>query len=298
VIEQVPAVGLKRVAIAGDEGSESFAHAIGVHIDHVVKPDDQRRIADDLTLPVDDGGQLPHRPQAIAGVCLRQRTFGRLKRRLALLQLSSGERGLVFGHGFFDVEARIPDGEDRLGGEVLHSCAVALHCSQRGSAGLLLGEFVVPSGYDEVAASRLTSHSNGPGSVSSKSLMSNTNRRSGDAYAPKLDKCASPHSWVCRPGVGVVSRSAARHCGQPTGQLPTSCCSLVPVAMNSGQDAHQDLPDDAAEDVTDDSDSEGGQAEDDDSDSGLLQRSQEAIDEARDAARDALKETLPDDEDT
>ena len=67
--------------------------------------------------------------------------------------------------------------------------------------------------------------------------------------------------------------------------------------MNSGQHAHQDLPDDAAEDVTDDSDSEGGQAEDDDSDSGLLQRSQEAIDEARDAARDALKETLPDDED-
>ena len=95
----------------------------------------------------------------------------------------------------------------------------------------------------------------------------------------------------------VHTSMIGRHCGQPTGQLPTSCCSLVPVAMNSGQDAHQDLPDDAAEDVTDDSDSEGGQAEDDDSDSGLLQRSQEAIDEARDAARDALKETLPDDED-
>jgi hypothetical protein len=65
--------------------------------------------------------------------------------------------------------------------------------------------------------------------------------------------------------------------------------------MNSGQDADQDLPDDAAEKVTDDSDSEGGQGEDVDSESGLLQRSQEAIDEGQDAARDALKETLPDD---
>jgi hypothetical protein len=79
--------------------------------------------------------------------------------------------------------------------------------------------------------------------------------------------------------------------------MPTSCCSLVPVPMNSEQDADEDLPDDAAEEVTDDSDSEGGQAEDVDSESGLLQRSQEAIDEGRDAARDALKETLPDDGD-
>ena len=60
-----------------------------------------------------------------------------------------------------------------------------------------------------LAASRLTSHSNGPGRVSSKSLTSNTRRRSGEANAPKLDRCASPHSCTRSPEVGVEARSAA-----------------------------------------------------------------------------------------
>ena len=60
-----------------------------------------------------------------------------------------------------------------------------------------------------LAASRLTSHSNGPGSVSSKSLTSNTSRRAGEANAPKLARCASPHSCTRSPDVGVVARSAA-----------------------------------------------------------------------------------------
>ena len=60
-----------------------------------------------------------------------------------------------------------------------------------------------------LAASRLTSHSNGPGSVSSKSLTSNTSRREGEANAPKLARCASPHSCTRSPEVGVVARSAA-----------------------------------------------------------------------------------------
>jgi hypothetical protein len=68
--------------------------------------------------------------------------------------------------------------------------------------------------------------------------------------------------------------------------------------MNSGQDAEKGLPDDSADDVTDDSAGESGQEEPIDSDSGPLQRSQEAIDQGRNAAREALKDTLPDDEDT
>ena len=60
-----------------------------------------------------------------------------------------------------------------------------------------------------LAASRLTSHSNGPGSVSSKSLTSKTSRRAGEANAPKLARCASPHSCTRSPEVGVVARSAA-----------------------------------------------------------------------------------------
>ena len=45
-----------------------------------------------------------------------------------------------------------------------------------------------------LAASRFTSHSNGPGRVSSKSLMLKTSLRSGAAKMPKLERCASPQS--------------------------------------------------------------------------------------------------------
>ena len=60
-----------------------------------------------------------------------------------------------------------------------------------------------------LAPSRLTSHSHGPGRVSSKSLTSKSSLRSGEAYIPKLDRCASPQAWTVRPDTGVVARSAA-----------------------------------------------------------------------------------------
>ena len=60
-----------------------------------------------------------------------------------------------------------------------------------------------------LAAKRLTSHSQGPGSVSSKSLTSNTRERSGDANTPKFDRCASPHACTVKPDRGVVARSEA-----------------------------------------------------------------------------------------
>ena len=61
----------------------------------------------------------------------------------------------------------------------------------------------------KLAAIRFTSYSKGPGRVSSKSFRSNTNVRSGDAYTPKFERCASPHSWASKPAVGVSFRSAA-----------------------------------------------------------------------------------------
>ncbi len=61
----------------------------------------------------------------------------------------------------------------------------------------------------KLAAMRLTSYSNGPGSVSSKSFRSNSNARSGDAKMPKFDRCASPQSWTVRLAFGVSFRSAA-----------------------------------------------------------------------------------------
>ena len=60
-----------------------------------------------------------------------------------------------------------------------------------------------------LAANRLTSHSHGPGSVSSKSLTSNTSRRSGEANTPKFDRCASPQDCTVSPDRGVDARSSA-----------------------------------------------------------------------------------------
>jgi len=61
----------------------------------------------------------------------------------------------------------------------------------------------------KLAAKRFTSHSHGPGAVSSKSLMSKTRRRSGEPNTPKFDRCASPHNWTRMPEFGVRARSDA-----------------------------------------------------------------------------------------
>jgi hypothetical protein len=68
---------------------------------------------------------------------------------------------------------------------------------------------------EKLAASRFRSHSQGPGSVSSKSLRSNTSRRSGEAKAPKFERWASPQSWVSKPVVAVAARSAAISAAAP-----------------------------------------------------------------------------------
>lgn len=66
-----------------------------------------------------------------------------------------------------------------------------------------------------LAASRLTSHSHGPGSVSSKSLRSKSRLRSAEASSRKFIRCASPHSWVRKPDTGVRERSSAMMAAAP-----------------------------------------------------------------------------------
>ena len=62
----------------------------------------------------------------------------------------------------------------------------------------------------KLAARRLTSHSQGPGRVSSKSLTSKTRRRSGAAKTPKFERWASPQSWTRKPGTRGL-REVHRH---------------------------------------------------------------------------------------
>ena len=66
-----------------------------------------------------------------------------------------------------------------------------------------------------LAASRFTSHSHGPGSVSSKSLIANTRLRSAEANTPKFARCASPHACTDSPVTGVPARSAAITAADP-----------------------------------------------------------------------------------
>ena len=66
-----------------------------------------------------------------------------------------------------------------------------------------------------LVASRLTSHSHGAGSVSSKSFASKTSSRSGEANSPKFPRWQSPLAWTRMSVRGVVDRSNAMTAGVP-----------------------------------------------------------------------------------
>ena len=66
-----------------------------------------------------------------------------------------------------------------------------------------------------LAASRFTSHSNGAGSVSSKSFTSKTRLRSGCAKIPKFERWQSPQASTSIPLLGDEPRSAAITAADP-----------------------------------------------------------------------------------
>ena len=67
----------------------------------------------------------------------------------------------------------------------------------------------------KLVARRLTSHSQGAGSVSSKSFMSKIMWRSGVANAPKFIRWQSPQACTRIPEAGVAERSAAMIAAAP-----------------------------------------------------------------------------------
>ena len=74
-----------------------------------------------------------------------------------------------------------------------------------------------------LAARRLTSHSHGAGSVSSKSLMSNSSRRSGLAKPPKFAAWQSPHACTRIPVAGVLDKSHAITAAEPRKNANGDC---------------------------------------------------------------------------
>ncbi|MDV7088303.1 hypothetical protein R4369_29475 [Rhodococcus opacus] len=131
VIEQVPSVDLEGAAVGGDQIVQSVEQQIGVESGELVDRDDQRWIADDPPRAVDNGGQLPDRLETVAGVRLREHVIGSLELGASLLRFMGGERGFVLGEGVVDVEVRVPDVEDRPGGEGSHRCAICADGRER-----------------------------------------------------------------------------------------------------------------------------------------------------------------------
>jgi hypothetical protein len=204
VLQQVTPVGLQRAPIGPDQAaqfpfdSDSFPPVRQQVLDRSY----QRRVRNDPALAGDLMGQLGERLHAVPGPGLG-------KVRLSF--------GALFGAGFRlelreqlpSLDVGIPDVEVPHPGGLFQPCPVLLDPGQHDLPPLGGREPAVPAGDLEARGSRLTSHSHGPGAVSSKSLMSNINCRSGEANSPKFDKCASPQIWTFKPDRGVAAKSAA-----------------------------------------------------------------------------------------
>jgi hypothetical protein len=172
------------VAEGGPVGAELLPeqalHAVGrdaVGGLQVPRRDDHRRPADDPVAPVDQLGELRQRLQAVTGARL-----GRLL-------------------------ARHLPGPLRRPGALLRLEGVA-----RVSA--LLKALLRPATV-KLAAIHLTSYSNGPGRVSSKSFRSTSSWRSGEANTPKLEKVGVAAQLDLEAGRGRALQVGGHDLGRP-----------------------------------------------------------------------------------
>ena len=117
---------------------------------------------------------------------------------------------LIVGRRLLDIDARVPDVQHRHLGEFRHALAIRANAGQRGISRRPSLKPLLRHARTTLAARRLTSHSQGAGRVSSRSLMSKMTRRSGVAKSPKLSRWQSPHAWTRRPVAGVP-RQVGRH---------------------------------------------------------------------------------------
>ena len=108
-----------------------------------------------------------------------------------------------------DVQVRLPHLQQWLIGEPAHRRPVALGGREGDLAAGFGREPAVASGHGEARRHPLDVPLERAGQGLVESLTSKTSRRAGEANAPKLDRCASPHSCTHSPDVGVVARSAA-----------------------------------------------------------------------------------------
>ncbi len=188
---------------------------VAVHGLQVAGGDDHRWLAHDPVAAVDHLAELRQGLQAVAGVRLLGVLAGEL---LALLGLcgfllvprsarperADGLHDLLLGAGGRTRSPCCPSRRSRPWPPGRPPPRPGSRPGRRPGLKPLLRAAMV-----KLAAMRLTSYSNGPGRVSSKSFRSNSRARSGEANTPKFDRWASPHSCTFRPAVGVSFKSVA-----------------------------------------------------------------------------------------
>ena len=209
-LEQLPAVGAQGPPV----GADGSPHEL-LELEPRSTPDATSSIGtmsggslDDPGLAVDDRRELRERLQAV----LRPRLGHVALEPLALLAgtLPSGQPG-----DLLDVDAGVPDVEVAHPGEARASPPGTSASPRRLiDCRCLASKPRSRPATAKLATSRFTSHSNGPGSVSSKSLMPNTSRRSGAAKPPKLDRCASPQSCTSSPVRGRAGQIGRHRVGR------------------------------------------------------------------------------------
>ena len=152
----------------------------------VVERDDQRRARDDARVAVDDAGELREGVHAVARARLGHELPGPLARlghrprrpasgRASSTSTRAYQTSILRAAANRAISARY----DPAVSSMPRSRSRRDKPRSRPATAML-------------ATSRLTSHSHGPGSVSSKSLTSKIRRRSGEPKRPKFERWASP----------------------------------------------------------------------------------------------------------
>ena len=158
----------------------------------------ERRVGDDPQLAVDLAGQLREAPACCRGSAPSRRSSSRLappscQAALGAPRSRTQSRTAPISRWSYQASSVPMLAARRIALAVL---ADARHDDRPPVGG---GEPAVAPRTSKLAASRFTSHSQGPGSVSSKSLMSNIICRSGEPNTPKFERCASPQSCTLTP---------------------------------------------------------------------------------------------------
>ena len=208
-LEQLAAVGLQGAAVGPDQGAELAVDVVATRArrDELLDRHDQGRVRDDPALAVDLVGELGERLHAVAGpglghvglglrLLLLRGAWPSAPRRSASTSMWAYQTSRLRAAANCCIRAR-------------YSATPAMTTARRSAGANPRSRPAI----SKLAASRLTSHSHGPGSVSSKSLMSNISCRSGEANTPKFDRWASPQIWDVQArarGRGQVGRHDQR----------------------------------------------------------------------------------------